>query len=57
MVCDRLEVAHRHRVTLGHRGQVDFAIGQLGVRVVLSFDVGPQEAGELDDRPDTPNSA
>ena len=37
------------RVALGHRRQVDLAIGQLGLGVVLALDVGPQVAGELDD--------
>ncbi len=39
----------RDRVALGHRGQVDLAVGQLGLGVVLALDVGPEEPGELDD--------
>ncbi len=44
-----LEVGTDGRVALGHRRQVDLAVGQLGLGVVLALDVGPQEAGELDD--------
>ena len=44
-----LEVGDRGRVALGHRRQVDLTVGQLGLGVVLTLDVGPQEPGELDD--------
>jgi len=44
-----LEIGHRHRVALGHRGQVHLAVGQLSVGVVLPLHVGPEEAGELND--------
>ena len=45
----RLEGAALDHVTHGQRGQHDLAVGQLGVRVVLALDVGPQEPGEGDD--------
>ena len=40
----------RGRVALGHGRQVDLTVGQFGLGVVLALDIGPLEAGKLDDR-------
>ena len=50
MVCAAgLDGGGRHGVTLGQRRQLDLAVGQVGLGVVGTLDIGPEEPGEGDD--------